>query len=214
MSYWHSVADQSLLWNADAGMGILAQLEGPIPYDADYLAKYEGYAQTDMGEKITRFRVDLVEEFHKGLMIDVGCCAGSFMRERGAERTYGYDVIPAVIERLKADGLYMDPYDSFDAGVPALSMWDVMEHLADPQHILRRVARGGWVFLSIPIFDDLRHVLESRHYRRTEHHLYFTEDGLTRFMAAHGFSVRAKDNTETVLGREDIMSYAFQREDE
>ncbi len=55
------------------------------------------------------------------------------------------------------------------------------------------------------------HAAGSRHFRRDEHYWYFTDAGLCVWMDRHGFQLRERDNIETLLGREDISSYAFER---
>ena len=117
---------------------------------------------------------------------------------------FGTDVNPRAIRWLEDQGLLWDGRE-----VHAVTCWDSLEHLPDPSHILNRVT--GWVFLSLPVFRDEEHVRESKHFRPTEHYWYFTEDGLVRWMRRQGWRLQDRSDFETVLGREDIGTFAFVR---
>ena len=68
---------------------------------------------------------------------------------------------------------------------------------------------GTKLFVSIPVFKDMPHVLRSKHFRPDEHYWYFTGLGFVLYMLRHGFHLIAVDDFETRIGREDIMSFAF-----
>jgi len=72
---------------------------------------------------------------------------------------------------------------------------------------LQSVAQGYF-----PIFPDLTAIRASKHYRPGEHLYYFTEDGLVRWMALHGFLLRERNDFETRAGRDSILSFAFLRD--
>lgn len=156
-----------------------------------------------------RARCEFVEKHYRGVLVDVGIGAGAFVERRRADgrSTYGYDVNPAGIKWLKDRHLFFDPYR---ASVPAVSSWDVLEHIPDFRPLLANVRE--WVFVSLPIFRDAEHVLGSKHFRPTEHCWYFTRDGLVLAMGLNGFGLVAENTVETELGREDIGTFAFKRE--
>jgi len=156
-------------------------------------------------------RVEFVNRHFSGALVDVGIGAGSFIELRNAERnrrpnTFGYDVNPMARDWLLERSLWIDPYTG---RVPAISLWDVLEHIADFDALLARVA--GWVFVSIPIFFSGEHVLSSKHFRKDEHIWYFTSEGLVRTFADRGFDLVETNRIESDLGREDIGSFAFRR---
>lgn len=195
-------AARDLVWLEDAGVGYYPV--SAMPYTAEYFAKYEAYASTSLGRALTDARLSLVRSHWGGDLVDIGIGCGQFVE---AARCYGYDINPAGVAWLRARGRYWNPYYQ---EVPAACFWDSFEHIHDPTEILANVER--WVFLSLPIFEDLAHVLRSKHYRKDEHCLYFRRDGLVRFMAACGFECVEHSRIESELGREDIESFAFRRQ--
>jgi hypothetical protein len=155
-----------------------------------------------------RGRFDFVERHHKGRLVDVGIGSGAFIELRRSRKrmTWGYDVSQAGIRWLDERALLVDPYlVSFEA----MSLWDVLEHIPDFQSLLANVS--DWLFLSLPIFRDAEHVLRSKHFKPAEHCWYMTRDGLLFAMKVCGFELISESNFETVLGREDIGTFAFQR---
>jgi Methyltransferase domain len=156
-----------------------------------------------------RARFNFVEQHYRGTLIDVGIGSGAFIELRRDRRrtTYGYDVNPAGIAWLEERALLVDPYlVSFDA----LTLWDVLEHMPDFQSLLANVSE--WLFVSLPIFRDAEHALRSKHFRSDEHYWYFTRDGLVAAMKMCGFALVTESVIETELGREDIGTFAFRRE--
>lgn len=197
-------AESGLIW-APQGMGALAYPS--VPYDADYFARYIRYANTELGRKLTQARLDLVRQFYgDGHVIDVGIGCGAFVEARGGW-TWGYDVNPMGVSWLKDHGRYRDPYErEFGCG----TFWDVIEHIPEPGLILAQIRR--WVFISCPIVPGDGPVTEDwKHYKPGEHLWYWTREGLIDWMREHGFRCRYRGIAETVLGRDDIGSFAFER---
>lgn len=198
-----ALREQHLTWAPNPGIGYLPVTGNP--YDEAYFAKYQGYAKTAMGRAINEARLRLVARYWPGELLDVGIGCGQFVSSRQAP-TYGYDVNATGIRWLQEQELWWDPYDH---PVGAACFWDSLEHIANPAAILKQVTR--WVFVALPIFNDLAHVLRSKHYRPDEHCWYFTEYGFLEFMRGHGWLPQEVNLHETALGREDIRSYAFFR---
>lgn len=156
-------------------------------------------------------RVDLVNRHFAGTVVDIGIGSGAFLERRngagaGRPNTFGFDVNPIAAAWLKSRSLWLDPYQG---QVPAVTLWDVLEHIPDFGALLDRVS--AWVFVSIPIFTSAQHVLRSKHFRRDEHVWYFTSEGLIRTFDGCGFDLAAMNTVETDLGREDIGSFVFRR---
>lgn len=193
-----------LVWSEELGMGWYPVTESP--YNEAYFEKYKGYAATTMGRDITAARVAFVERHAPGIkLVDVGIGCGDFVETRGGE-TYGFDVNPAGIEWLVEREKFVDPRWS---PFPAASYWDALEHIHEPRQILDQVE--GWVFVSVPIFQDQGHVLRSRHFRPDEHVWYWTREGFERWMMAAGFRLRGHSDFETRMGRDGIETFAFER---
>lgn len=196
-------ASRGLVFLPELGIGRYP-VPASRPYDDTYFEKYRRMACTERGRALTRSRIDLVARHYDGPLLDVGIGAGQFVAER--PHTAGYDVNPAGIEWLKSRGSWADLYTGTWA---ALSFWDALEHIDDPEAALSRAEK--WVFVSIPIFHNADHLLRSRHFRKDEHIWYFTHAGLLRWFDTQGFDCREWNEAETVLGRDGIHSYAFER---
>jgi hypothetical protein len=199
-----------LAWFDAAGIGYY-----PVnadPYDQAYFDKYCAYGISEMGQNLNAARVDLVGKYYKdSLLCDVGIGSGSFIQARwDAKRklTLGYDVNPLGVAWLKDRGLFIDPYL---CKLPAISLWDVLEHIAEPWPLIANCRQ--WLFTALPIFKDREHAERSKHFRRDEHYWYFTAGGLIFLMSKLGFDLVAQSDIETRLGREDIGSFAFRRKD-
>ncbi len=197
-----------LTWWPRPGVGWYPVETGMRPYNQAYFDRLRDMAKTELGLSLMRARCAMVERHCRGVVIDVGSGCGAFIDERRKWRrtTYGYDVSPASLEWLESRQLLIDPHL-----VPfhAATMWDVLEHIADFRLLLANVR--DWLFLSLPIFRDAEHVLESKHFRPTEHFWYFTRDGLVSVIQSLGFELIEENDKETKLGRQDIGSFAFRR---
>jgi hypothetical protein len=206
----------NLVWLPEEGWGYFPVKDADEPYRegataADYFAKYQAYAATEMGREITAFRVSFVEKHlggRGGPVLDIGIGSGQFIEHWG-KWAVGYDINPVARRWLQENGRWCDPGKFEDRGLPVLTLWDVFEHLERPEDLLRKA--GNWVFMSLPMFESPQHVLRSKHYRQDEHRLYFTERGLERFMAEHGFDLVSRSDGESELGREGIGTFAFRR---
>lgn len=197
---WQS---EELVWIPSRGMGWLNVTEAP--YDADYFAKYQRYAETPMGRALTAARVALVRRWALNARVcDVGIGCGAFVAEMGC---VGFDVNPAGVVWLKDRRAWCNPWEQ---PVDALTFWDVLEHIPDPASLLANAR--GWVFVSLPVVPgEGPPPRDWKHLRRDEHCLYFTRDGLIGFMGEHGFECVEHNTEESLIGREDIHSFAFRR---
>lgn len=153
------------------------------PYDDSYFHKYQQLADTPMGHALTQSRVELVARHHgSGMVLDVGIGAGQFVEAR--DKTCGYDVNPAGVRWLKERRKWADLYEPWlpDYRFAALTFWDSLEHIDQPELAVARAVQ--WVFVSIPIFTGGDDIMASHHYRPNEHIWYFTHDGIIRWFAA------------------------------
>lgn len=208
MKLFNELQAASLVWLPEHGIG-----RYPVPkdrhYDGSYFKKYQQLAETDMGRKLTRARIQLVGRHFSGKVLDVGIGSGQFVETR--PDTWGYDINPDGVRWLKERRRWANLYDPWfpDADFPALTFWDSLEHIDDPEAAVARA--GQWVFVSLPIFESGDHVLRSKHFRKTEHVWYWTHDGLIKWFAEQGFTLLEHNTCESTLGREGIGSYAFER---
>jgi len=174
----------------------------------EYFNEYQNLEGSGVCDEINRIRVDMVQQFiGNAMLLDFGIGAGTFIQSRGPGITKGYDRDGAGVEWLMKNGCWLDPYGQQQ--ISHISFWDAFEHLEHPEVLLRKVT--GFVFMSLPIFVDCDHVLQSKHFKPNEHFWYFTAWGLEAWMKQHGFSCRFADNPETRAGREDVGSFVFER---
>lgn len=198
-------APRSLIWLEEFGFGYYPVDQSAAPYDEAYFAKYEGYAKTTMGFALSIARTRLIERHWPcGPVVDVGIGCGDFVERR--PNTFGYDINPAAVRWLLQHDRYWNP--RIDP-CQAVSMWDVLEHMPDFPDLLLNVQFRA--FVALPVFENLDHVLRSRHFRPDEHCWYFTVDGFVRAMNELGWWKLETNWIETVLGRDHIASFAFRR---
>lgn len=178
-------------------------------YDDEYFNKYVIYESTEIGRCLNSFRVNLVNRYTKGQILDIGVGCGTFIKLRG--NCAGYDVNPKAVRFLKSLGLFYNPYEKNFEEIEGITFFDSLEHIEYPGRILSKVKRQ-FVFVSIPIFIDLEHLLSSRHLREDEHFYYFTKCSFIRYMVSFGFKLLEFRDDEIKCGREDIYTFVFRKE--
>ena len=177
-------------------------------YDQAYFDKYVAMGKTTFGIALNSLRVGLVSRYlsdPSAHLVDIGVGDGAFVRARGGA-TFGYDINPASIEMLKRADLWWD-VDNW--AIESACCWDSLEHMPDPQAVVRKIRQ--YCFVSIPIFRDLGRVPVSKHFRPGEHYWYFTRAGLISYFWELGFVCVDMNDMETALGREDIGTFVFHR---
>jgi len=208
---WESDADLRLC----AARGIAYQTDmtaGRVTYGSDYLAKCAAYEGSAIAMAVNAGRCELLVRHlpQPATVLDFGAGSGAFMRAAALAGydTKGFDVIPEVAAQLKQQGCFSDDLTAFDA----VTMWDTIEHLREPEKRLKRILRGALLFVSIPVFDDLRRIRKSKHYRPGEHLYYWTAQGFIDWMALYGFRLLEQSDHETAAGRDSIGAFAFKRD--
>ncbi len=140
--------------------------------------------------------------------LDVGCGAGRYLRlleRRGIPRRslFGLELDRAVVERLCGEGYSVFAERVEDAaGLPEgrfdlVTMFHVIEHVADPSRVVGRVARwlapGGVFAVETPNLDSLdARLFRARYwggYHIPRHWHLFTAGSLTRLLADQGLEV-------------------------
>lgn len=203
MSAFKQELKSGLVWLPEIGMGRFP-VPKDRPYDESYFSRYQSMADTPMGQQLTAARIQFVARHYQGPVLDVGIGSGQFVScYPGA---LGFDVNPAGVEWLHGRNTYADLYA---CRWRALTMWDVLEHIDDPERAVHQAKE--FVFVSLPIFEGAEHILSSRHYRKDEHIWYWTHEGLLKWFKAQGFTCVEHNTIESMLGRDGISSYAFHR---
>ncbi|HBO2015784.1 methyltransferase domain-containing protein [Pseudomonas aeruginosa] len=194
------VLTDCLLWSDELGMGFHPR--PPMDYSGPYFEKYQALDATPMGAALTAARVDMVQRHFDGEVLDVGIGGGRFVIESGGK---GFDVNEEAVQWLKSRNAYADPYK----GVAAITCWDSLEHVPDPEALVRSV--GEWVFVSMPVYKDQADCLKSKHFKPGEHLHYWSVRGLIGWFAKMNFGCVEINERESELGREGITSFAFRR---
>ena len=190
-----------LLWSDELGRGFHPR--PPMDYSGPYFEKYQQLDASPTGEALTRARVDMVRRHTDVQPVDIGIGGGRFVLESGG---MGYDVNAEAVAWLRSEGRF---YDIYANHAEAITCWDSLEHIPDPDALIDRV--GEWAFVSMPIYADQSHCLSSKHYKPGEHLHYFTHEGLLLWFEQHGFTCVEHNDIESQLGREGISSFAFRR---
>ncbi len=209
MSPHDMVRSGELVWFREEGVGYVHPVE-PIPYGKEYFDEYVERSRLRASDVLMSIRLSLIDNHYSGEIVDVGAGALTFveyMRQCGRTDIKGYDVNPYSVQTLVNSGLYRNPF--IGPKPEALTMWDVLEHMNDPEAIIRRAER--WVFLSLPIFKNADRARSSRHYKPNEHIWYFTERGLIELFRKCGFTCEEISDKESESVRVGIKSYAFRR---
>lgn len=188
--------------------GVAYQTDREFRVDVPYYEKCAGYAGTDIAQELNAGRRDFVNK-HVGAeesVLDVGVGSGEFIAWR--PHTWGYDVDEAAVKWLKASNKWCEHFAWFRA----FTFWDVLEHVEDPENsYFRYMFSDTKLFCSLPIFGDLTRIRKSKHYRPGEHLYYWTERGFVDWMRMHKFELIECSDFETAIGREQILTFVFER---
>ena len=192
--------NDTFLWSEELGRGW--HTRPAMRYEGQYFAHYQKLDATHMGGLLTKARLDLVRKYmNPRMVVDVGIGGGRFQCEADC---LGYDVCEDAVAWLGDD--YKDPYET---AVQAVTCWDSLEHIPEPEKLLAQVQE--WLFVSMPVYDDMADVLQSKHYKPGEHLHYFTAVGFINWCAQQGFECVEINHAESELGRDGIASFAFKR---
>jgi 2-polyprenyl-3-methyl-5-hydroxy-6-metoxy-1,4-benzoquinol methylase len=207
-----AVQDKDLMLCEARGVAYQKNIGQRVEYDAEYFAKVEAYDGTTIGKAVNAGRCAMLERYlvPGGSVLDWGAGSCAFVRDALAAgfQAKGYDVLFQSIERLEKKGwIAKDPY-LFDA----VTMWDTIEHMEQPEAVLKSIRKNAHLFVSVPLFEDLRKIRESKHYRPGEHLYYWTPKGFVDWMALYGFRMIERSQHEIEAGRESIGAFAFRKD--
>jgi len=158
---------------------------------------------------LNQFRLELVRRYSNGgRLLDIGPGACTFLRLHGD--CLGFDINPYAEKKLKEWGLWFNPYvDSFRvAHIGGVTFFDSFEHIESPLRILDRLS-NQFVFVSIPIFRNKKHMQTSKHFKPGEHVWHFTRRQFIEY--AGDFKIVEELDDETRIGREDIKTFVMRR---
>jgi hypothetical protein len=180
-----------------------------VEYDTDYFNKYVGYENSEIAKCLNHFRITLAHR-HASSLLDIGIGSGEFIKNWD-EEICGFDVNPIAIEWLTKHNIFVNPYEDIPDNIDGITMWDVIEHIPEPQLLFDKIKSRTVLMTSLPIFKDVTRVRESKHFKFDEHFYYFSKDGFIKFMTDSNFKIVDYGDWETQCGREDIMTFVFQK---
>ena len=158
--------------------------------------------------RVKRFgteRVDLMSrhlDVPRPRYLEVGCSTG-FVVEAARDRGWiavGTDLNPSAVEYGRTRGLdlrtvALEDADFAPASFDAVSLFDVLEHLLDPDRTVqackRLLAPGGILFLYVPNYDSASRLLMGKdaHFIWPTHHLnYYTPVTIRDLMSREGLT--------------------------
>lgn len=193
----------------EKGLAYQTKMRDSVKYDKNYFNKCLSYKNSDIAKKINSSRVKLVRKYITSPVLDIGIGSGEFIETYG-RNAFGYDINPEAVGYLKSRGIYNGSLDMFQA----ITFWDALEHVINPEAYFRKIQPGTFVFVSIPIFKNLEEITESKHYRPNEHYYYFTKQGFIDWMSTYNFKLKELNKNEIDAGRESIQTFVFQKMDE
>lgn len=205
----------------------------PIPqaiekvYEKDYFAgaeKGHGYVNYDADKEPMRptfnTYLDLVERYQiqKGLLLDIGAATGFFAdiaRSRGWQaegieisdfaaeegRKKGLTIMTGTLQTVRPAKMYR-----------AITMWDVLEHMTDPEKEIaeayRILEKGGTIAFSTPDSGSMyAKIMGSKWHLIVppEHIYYFNGKSIAVFLEKHGFETKLI----TRIGKQFTLEYIF-----
>lgn len=178
----------------------------PMEYSGEYFTHYQKLDNTPMGAALTRARLELVGKYcAPNTTLDIGIGGGRYVQESGGQ---GFDVSTEARHWLLDTGRWTDPYGCRRM-ISAVTCWDSLEHIPEPEKLLEKVRE--WLFVSMPIYESMADCISSKHFKPGEHLHYFTLGGFVNWCEAQGFQLIEANHAESELGREGITSFAFKR---
>lgn len=200
------ISNETFQWFPEKGIGYYPVKDAP--YNDAYFDKYIQMSKTDIGILLNKARKDFVETILSDCMytdiIDIGVGSGSFVLSM--QNCKGYDINPKAVEMLLDLNIYKNPYEHTFSNA---TFWDSLEHIHYPGRLLDNVSE--YAFISCPIYRDIEHIFKSKHFRKDEHCWYWTHDGIINFMKIFDFELVDFNFMESLIGREDITTYAFKK---
>ncbi len=210
-------------------------------YGADYWnsesPKTRGYASYAAEEplylKTFRRRLGLVKKYVKSgrlRVLDVGCAAGFFLRvmhEEGHE-VRGVEVSQEIaahaIEHIGTENIHVGVLSELKAdrdgfeehSFDLITIWDVVEHVPNPQELLRQLHRllkptGALILETQNIDSRFAGLLGRRwqHFKHEEHLYHFNPTTIRRLLSESGFQVVC--NTASYGGKYVSLGFIAER---
>lgn len=185
---------------------------GLIAYDQAYFENYQALESSEASAALNEGRLAMLQRNLPAgrAVLDVGVGSGIFLRKarEAGYQAKGIDVNPVALEMLKSQDALHKEGDRYEA----VTFWDSLEHMIQPEAGLNLVAEKGLALVALPIMESIQRVRQSKHFKPGEHLYYWTEEGFIAWMAMYGFRLLESSKHEVAAGRESIGAFAFRRD--
>ena len=190
----------------DIKHGIAYQVDRtcPIDYNDEYFDKVENKTSK---KTLSELRTAIVRQHSDGLVLDVGCGDGTFLKTAGG---VGYDIMPKTVKWLKDNNMFYDISQGIGSEIDAVTCFDSLEHMPEPKEFLCKIDKQILV-VSMPVIPDIRFIRQWKHYRPDEHFWYWTNNGFIEWMDKQGFQCIDHSDAEVLAGRQDVGIFVFRR---
>jgi SAM-dependent methyltransferase len=193
-------------WTPPAGFRAEAVYDASYFEDAATSRGYDDYAELERSLRTTFARrvARLPRPGRDARLLDVGAAFGFAVEEAGRAgwRAFGLELSAAAAARagrraagrIAVGSALHIPFP--EAAFAAVTLWDVLEHLADPHaaaaELARVLAPGGVLALTTGDVESLAARLSGRRWHLfslPEHLFFYSRRSLVRLLAAHGLRV-------------------------
>lgn len=205
--YW-SIPFNELNYCPNEGIMYQRDMTTSVEYDKDYFEKYIKYENTNIAKGLNEGRTAITEKYCRSIL-DIGIGSGEFIKASKI-KVFGFDINPLAVKWLEENNIFADPYKNMP-DVNGFTFWDSLEHIPNPHELISLIPSGFYIFISMPILNDLTKIRNSKHYKPNEHYYYFTSNGMIKWMQDYGFTLIEMSDFETRSGREDITTFVFNK---
>lgn len=150
-------------------------------------------------------RVELLRRYHRPeAVLDVGCATGLFMEVAAKYwKVSGVEISAYASERARAKGLdvftgALEDSPHIHAAFDLVTLWDTIEHVADPVKTIRQIGRivkpGGVIALTTGDVRSFTARISGRFwhlYNVPQHLSFFDQRSIARLLGAGGFNIVA-----------------------
>lgn len=179
----------------------LAAIYGKHYYDAWGLHGQEDVVRS-LKKSTFRRNLEAIPAPKRGKLLDCGAATGFLMevaREIGFD-PYGLELSEygagEIARQFGKDHVFQGEIEQAtwaDGTFDVITMYDYLEHVRDPERVLRRaralLAPGGVLSITTPSTGSFTHAVMGRHWShyKLEHLFYFGPDSLARLLSKAGF---------------------------
>ncbi len=207
---------------------VIDKLSHSIMYGQEYLDVYEALGHSVMSMKLCQWRRAYAESWcddgAENIILDFGCGYSPIIKQMtegalgqwnsGLANWFGTDCNELVAEVPHMNGRWILVDEVNLKTFDVICFFDVIEHLRDYRSILKQVAVGSAIVITVPCWEDWDNINDIQswlHFKPGEHFLYGSSKGWILEMLNRGFELIDHNTHETALGRLDSHTMAFKK---